>query len=142
MAHPGGPVATNKAAALAKFLERKLKDPNGLASINPDLLELAVNNAKQTVYTSNNFISLCFFFLFVCVFFIIYSFFICHFISLLIDVEIGLRLVTAIIYMKWSMFLFLDFSWNYGFGLACDNLMHICILDSWPCLIKMHCDCL
>ncbi|CAL5184423.1 unnamed protein product [Lathyrus oleraceus] len=52
LAHPGGPVATNKAAALAKFLERKLKDPNGLASINPDLLELAVNNAKQTVYTS------------------------------------------------------------------------------------------
>lgn len=53
LAHPGGPVATNKAAALAKFLERKLKDPNGLASINPDLLELAVNNAKQTVYASN-----------------------------------------------------------------------------------------
>lgn len=58
LAHPGGPVATNKAAALAKFLERKLKDPNGLASINPDLLELAVNNAKQTVYTSNYFIVL------------------------------------------------------------------------------------
>ncbi|XP_061345881.1 uncharacterized protein LOC133291611 [Gastrolobium bilobum] len=52
LAHPGGPLATNKAAALAKFLERKLKDPNGLASINPDLLELAVNNAKQTVYAS------------------------------------------------------------------------------------------
>ncbi|WJX27997.1 hypothetical protein P8452_16765 [Trifolium repens] len=52
LAHPGGPLATNKAAALAKFLERKLKDPNGLASINPDLLELAVNNAKKTVYTS------------------------------------------------------------------------------------------
>ncbi|TKY72636.1 aminotransferase TAT2 [Spatholobus suberectus] len=50
LAHPGGRLATNKAAALAKFLERKLKDPNGLASINPDLLELAVNNAKQTVY--------------------------------------------------------------------------------------------
>ncbi|KAK7329410.1 hypothetical protein VNO77_23577 [Canavalia gladiata] len=57
LAHPGGPLATNKAAALAKFLERKLKEPNGLASINPDLLELAVNNAKQTVYaggTSNS----------------------------------------------------------------------------------------
>ncbi|CAI8590056.1 unnamed protein product [Vicia faba] len=52
LAHPGGPVATNKAAALAKFLERKLKGPKGLTSINPDLLELAVNNAKQTVYTS------------------------------------------------------------------------------------------
>ncbi|KAK7412956.1 hypothetical protein VNO78_04745 [Psophocarpus tetragonolobus] len=52
LAHPGGPLATNKAAALAKFLERKLKDPNGLASINPNLLELAVNNAKQTVYAS------------------------------------------------------------------------------------------
>ncbi|WJX23682.1 hypothetical protein P8452_12876 [Trifolium repens] len=52
LAHPGGPVTTNKAAALAKFLERKLKDPNGLATINPDLLELAVNNAKQTVFTS------------------------------------------------------------------------------------------
>jgi len=54
LAHPGGPLATNKAVALAKFLERKLKDPNGLASINPDLLELAVNNAKQTVHASNS----------------------------------------------------------------------------------------
>ncbi|MED6160368.1 hypothetical protein PIB30_050878 [Stylosanthes scabra] len=52
LAHPGGPLATNKAAALAKFLERKLKEPNGLDSINPDLLELAVNNAKKTVYAS------------------------------------------------------------------------------------------
>ncbi|KAK7289958.1 hypothetical protein RIF29_04025 [Crotalaria pallida] len=52
LAHPGGPLATNKAAALAKFLERKLKDPNGLATINPDILELAVNNAKQTVSAS------------------------------------------------------------------------------------------
>ncbi|MED6213196.1 hypothetical protein PIB30_090946 [Stylosanthes scabra] len=50
LAHPGGPLATNKAAALAKFLERKLKEPNGLDSINPDLLEVAVNNAKKTVY--------------------------------------------------------------------------------------------
>ncbi|GLT60857.1 hypothetical protein SLA2020_336020 [Shorea laevis] len=49
LAHPGGPLRTNKAAALAKFLERKLKEPSGLASINPDLLELAVQNAKQTV---------------------------------------------------------------------------------------------
>ncbi|XP_004488234.1 uncharacterized protein [Cicer arietinum] len=52
LAHPGGPVATNKAAALAKFLERKLKNPDGLASINPRLLQLAVDNAKQTVYAS------------------------------------------------------------------------------------------
>ncbi|XP_057958846.1 uncharacterized protein LOC131151603 [Malania oleifera] len=48
-AHPGGPVTTNKAAALAKFLERKLQDPSGLASLNPDLIELAVKNAKQSV---------------------------------------------------------------------------------------------
>ncbi|XP_057433788.1 uncharacterized protein LOC130726526 [Lotus japonicus] len=53
LAHPGGPLATNKAAALAKFLERKLKEPNGMDHINPDLLELAVNNAKQTVYASS-----------------------------------------------------------------------------------------
>ncbi|GKV31537.1 hypothetical protein SLEP1_g40218 [Rubroshorea leprosula] len=49
LAHPGGPLTTNKAAALAKFLERKLQDPNGLSTINPDLLELAVQNAKATV---------------------------------------------------------------------------------------------
>jgi hypothetical protein len=71
LAHPGGPVTTNKAAALAKFLERKLKDPNGLATINPDLLELAVNNAKKTVYTSNYSISLCFSSFLLCL--IIYS---------------------------------------------------------------------
>lgn len=52
LAHPGGPLKTNKAAALAKFLERKLQDPNGLASIDPDLLELAVKNAKDTVISS------------------------------------------------------------------------------------------
>ncbi|KAJ4722215.1 E3 ubiquitin-protein ligase [Melia azedarach] len=52
LAHPGGPLTTNKAAALAKFLERKLKDPEGLSSINPDLLELAVKNAKDTVISS------------------------------------------------------------------------------------------
>ncbi|XP_024022648.1 uncharacterized protein LOC21406316 isoform X2 [Morus notabilis] len=52
LSHPGGPLTTNKAAALAKFLERKLQDPNGLASINPDLLELAVKNAKDTVLAS------------------------------------------------------------------------------------------
>uniref|UniRef100_A0A5B7B9M1 Uncharacterized protein n=1 Tax=Davidia involucrata TaxID=16924 RepID=A0A5B7B9M1_DAVIN len=52
LAHPGGPLTTNKAAALAKFLERKLQEPSGLASINPDLLELAVKNAKETVNAS------------------------------------------------------------------------------------------
>ncbi|KAH7666824.1 DNA-directed RNA polymerase N-terminal protein [Dioscorea alata] len=53
LAHPGGPMTTNKAAALAKFLERKLQQPDGLSSINPDLLELAVKNAKETVKASN-----------------------------------------------------------------------------------------
>ncbi|KAK6930133.1 hypothetical protein RJ641_004227 [Dillenia turbinata] len=52
LAHPGGPLATNKAAALAKFLERKLQEPGGLNSINPDLIELAVKNAKDTVKAS------------------------------------------------------------------------------------------
>ncbi|GER55919.1 hypothetical protein STAS_33616 [Striga asiatica] len=51
-AHPGGPLKTNKAAALAKFLERKLQEPNGLASVDPRLVELAVKNAKQTVQCS------------------------------------------------------------------------------------------
>lgn len=54
LAHPGGPVKTNKAAALAKFLERKLQQPDGLKSINPDLLELAVKNAKETVKASSS----------------------------------------------------------------------------------------
>lgn len=58
LAHPGGPLTTNKAAALAKFLERKLKDPEGLSSINPDLLELAVKNAKDTVISSTYFFCL------------------------------------------------------------------------------------
>ncbi|CAL1397158.1 unnamed protein product [Linum trigynum] len=49
LAHPGGPLKTNKAVALAKFLERKLQEPNGLASIDPDLVEMAVKNAKSTV---------------------------------------------------------------------------------------------
>jgi len=64
LAHPGGPLRTNKAAALAKFLERKLQDPNGLASIDPDILELAVKNAKDTVLTSNNYFKPPLFFLF------------------------------------------------------------------------------
>lgn len=53
LAHPGGPLKTNKGAALAKFLERKLQDPNALASINPQLLELAVKNAKETIRGSS-----------------------------------------------------------------------------------------
>uniref|UniRef100_A0A7C9DX40 Uncharacterized protein n=1 Tax=Opuntia streptacantha TaxID=393608 RepID=A0A7C9DX40_OPUST len=53
IAHPGGPVATNKAAALAKFLERKLQEPGGLDSIKPELIELAVKNAKETVHASS-----------------------------------------------------------------------------------------
>ncbi|KAI3713616.1 hypothetical protein L1987_72199 [Smallanthus sonchifolius] len=53
LAHPGGPLKTNKAAALAKFLERKLQEPTGLSSINPKLVELAVKNAKETVRASN-----------------------------------------------------------------------------------------
>ncbi|KAL3508070.1 hypothetical protein ACH5RR_033452 [Cinchona calisaya] len=48
-AHPGGPMKTNKAAALAKFLERKLQEPNGLASVDPRLVEVAVKNAKDAV---------------------------------------------------------------------------------------------
>ncbi|CAL5410303.1 unnamed protein product [Camellia sinensis] len=47
--HPGGPLTTNKAAALVKFLERKLQAANGLASIKPEPVELAVKNAKDTV---------------------------------------------------------------------------------------------
>nr|XP_029124032.1 uncharacterized protein LOC105057522 isoform X5 [Elaeis guineensis] len=53
VAHPGGPVTTNKAAALARFLERKLQQPDGLKSIDPNLLEVAVKNAKATVHASN-----------------------------------------------------------------------------------------
>ncbi|KAG1371194.1 pre-mRNA-splicing factor CWC22 [Cocos nucifera] len=53
VAHPGGPVTTNKAAALARFLERKLQQPDGLKSMDPNLLELAVKDAKATVHASN-----------------------------------------------------------------------------------------
>ncbi|KGN57091.1 uncharacterized protein LOC101221899 isoform X2 [Cucumis sativus] len=53
LAHPGGPLKTNKAAALAKFLHRKLnQDPNALSSINPQILDLAVRNAKASVHSS------------------------------------------------------------------------------------------
>lgn len=48
LAHPGGALATNKAAALAKFLKRKLNEPGGAATLDPDLVERAVANAKAT----------------------------------------------------------------------------------------------
>lgn len=48
LAHPGGALATNKAAALAKFLKRKLEEPGGAATLNPSLVERAVQNAKIT----------------------------------------------------------------------------------------------
>jgi hypothetical protein len=41
-------LATNKAAALAKFLKRKLNEPGGAASLDPALVERAVDNAKAT----------------------------------------------------------------------------------------------
>lgn len=41
-------MATNKAAALAKFLKRKLNEPGGAASLDPALVERAVDNAKAT----------------------------------------------------------------------------------------------
>ncbi|XP_022138293.1 uncharacterized protein LOC111009505 [Momordica charantia] len=51
--HPGGPIKTNKAAALAKFLHRKLhQDPHGFSSIDPNILDLAVRNAKATLLSS------------------------------------------------------------------------------------------
>ncbi|GAQ78014.1 hypothetical protein KFL_000060810 [Klebsormidium nitens] len=46
LAHPGGPVVTNKAAALARFLKRKLQDPEGFAALDPELVEKAVKAAK------------------------------------------------------------------------------------------------
>ncbi|KAM7278790.1 hypothetical protein ACFE04_005924 [Oxalis oulophora] len=54
LAHPGGPLTTNKGAALAKFLQRKLQDPNGLSSINPDLVERAVKNAKDSISAASS----------------------------------------------------------------------------------------
>lgn len=55
MAHPGGAIKTNKAAALAKFLERKLQEPRGLESLDPDLIEVAVENAKRAVKSGKGF---------------------------------------------------------------------------------------
>ncbi|KAH7351745.1 hypothetical protein KP509_19G012900 [Ceratopteris richardii] len=51
--HPGGPVATNKAAALAKFLQRKL-ETSGSVSLNPTLVEAAVENAKASLHGTTN----------------------------------------------------------------------------------------
>ncbi|MCO5601403.1 hypothetical protein L7F22_055523 [Adiantum nelumboides] len=47
--HPGGAVATNKAAALAKFLQRKLEASPGSLSLDPLLVEAAVENAKANL---------------------------------------------------------------------------------------------
>ncbi|RID41783.1 hypothetical protein BRARA_J01715 [Brassica rapa] len=55
LAHPGGPMKTNKEAALAKFLERKLQDPNVLSSIDPDLIELAVKNSRHIISSEWDF---------------------------------------------------------------------------------------
>ncbi|XP_042434407.1 nucleolar protein 58-like [Zingiber officinale] len=52
LAHPNGPMTTNKAAALAKFLERKLQQPDGLSSLDPKHVELAVKNAKEVAVPS------------------------------------------------------------------------------------------
>ncbi|KAI5080561.1 hypothetical protein GOP47_0003744 [Adiantum capillus-veneris] len=48
--HPGGPVTTNKAAALAKFLQRKLETSSGSLSLDPVLVEAAVENAKANLH--------------------------------------------------------------------------------------------
>eukprot|EP00249_Psilotum_nudum_P021290 c28052_g2_i2 orf=327-782(+) len=49
IAHPGGPVATNKAAALAKFLQRKNEKPSIGSSLDPALVEAAVRNANASL---------------------------------------------------------------------------------------------
>ena len=41
-------MATNKAAALAKFLKRKLENGEG-TTLNPRLVEMAVKNAKESL---------------------------------------------------------------------------------------------
>lgn len=48
LAHPGGPIATNKAAALARFLKRKV-DAGTAGALDLDLVELAVRNAKSSI---------------------------------------------------------------------------------------------
>lgn len=54
VAHPGGRVATNKAAALAKFLERKLDKASIPANLDPVLVEAAVENAKAGLSASSS----------------------------------------------------------------------------------------
>eukprot|EP00245_Coleochaete_scutata_P008949 TRINITY_DN2838_c0_g1_i1.p1 TRINITY_DN2838_c0_g1~~TRINITY_DN2838_c0_g1_i1.p1 ORF type:complete len:164 (-),score=34.60 TRINITY_DN2838_c0_g1_i1:187-678(-) len=51
LAHPGGSITTNKAAALSRFLQRKLATPGG-AALDPDLVQKAVENAKATISSS------------------------------------------------------------------------------------------
>lgn len=48
LAHPGGTIATNKAAALTRFLQRKFEA--GLSSeLQPDLVDRAVRNAEASL---------------------------------------------------------------------------------------------
>jgi hypothetical protein len=44
---------------LAKFLQRKLETPSGTASLNPELVEAAVENAKAAVQGNLVSIFLC-----------------------------------------------------------------------------------
>eukprot|EP00249_Psilotum_nudum_P021289 c28052_g2_i1 orf=327-734(+) len=55
IAHPGGPVATNKAAALAKFLQRKNEKPSIGSSLDPALVEAAVRNANASLQADISF---------------------------------------------------------------------------------------
>ncbi|GJP68691.1 hypothetical protein CLOP_g25351 [Closterium sp. NIES-67] len=52
-AHPGGPLATNKAAALSRFLQRRLaagaEAGERGAPLDPRLVEVAVRNAQATL---------------------------------------------------------------------------------------------
>lgn len=61
LAHPGGPVVTNKAAALARFLKRKLQDPEGFAALDPELVEKAVKAAKTGKTTQGEKLVSCLF---------------------------------------------------------------------------------
>ncbi|CAI7855241.1 unnamed protein product [Closterium sp. NIES-54] len=54
-AHPGGPLATNKAAALSRFLQRRLaasgegSEGGERGALDPRLVEVAVRNAQATL---------------------------------------------------------------------------------------------
>ncbi|CAI5458978.1 unnamed protein product [Closterium sp. Yama58-4] len=54
-AHPGGPLATNKAAALSRFLQRRLAasaeggEGGERGALDPRLVEVAVRNAQATL---------------------------------------------------------------------------------------------